>query len=314
MKPLLLTLALISFFLSSAQINYPNSTKPLFKKEITKKQSVYKEVYEIVKKKDSFAAKKIMQVIEKTEVEIPESRIEIEGLGNFTNSQNGSQLSPSANVFALLRPLPSNGNLKFYLGFNLGSEIDSSKIDSIKLAGLFLPDRGKSGYLARAEFNILSIFNSGYSEEGDEGGKPKYKFVTEINPFIEYNYHKINIKEAAEDSSRIQTSTWIIGLNFAHIIQVKENSIGLQFTPFWKQVTVTDGTVGLYREIFRPALKGANSPQTVNFLGLSIGLQVNRFLFSFVFEDLKTKSLANTPLFGGVYTLRASVTGEFLKL
>lgn len=238
----------------------------------------------------------------------PPNRVEISGLGSVANSQNGEGLSPSANILTKLLPIPKNPNYKFYLGFNLGVDLDSTKIDSLKLGNLFLPDRGKAGYSFRAEYNILGELKKGFYKNAN------YIFNTELNPFIEYNYNKINIEAAKEDSSRIQTSTWLIGLNFVHTLIRNDNEISFQASAFHKRVIITDGTLTTYRKIFDPIILNSSSPQRVNFLGMILGLQINRFQFSFVLEDLKSKKLENTPIYGGVYTVRATIIGDFLKL
>ncbi|MEO6722832.1 MAG: hypothetical protein ABIN67_20865 [Ferruginibacter sp.] len=236
-------------------------------------------------------------------------RIEIQGLGNIAGSQNGSSLSPSASVNAKILFL-KNKNAKFYLGYNLGQEIDSTKLDSIKLANLFLPDRSKSGFSGRIEYNILSIFKccQGSESEGD------YNFDTELSPFIEYNYNKINIKGTVEDSSKIQTSSWIYGFNFSRAINTNDNTFGVQISPYIKTVKVTAGTSSTYSSIFTPTLKGIKPPEKLSFAGITIGLQINRFLFSFDYQSLLTKTVEKTPLHGGVFTLRATVTGDLIKL
>lgn len=326
MKRILLIIILLQLFhpLVKAQIIFPQTTKIATKKNSKKIDLLLKDSsFNELRKKDPTLAEKLKKFLSRLKsisYDEPEHRIEIDGLGNFSSTQNGGSIDPSANIYAKIIPVPNDPNFKFFLGYNLGAEIDSSKIDSIKLGSLFLPSKGRSGYLARIEYDILPLLRkiSPKIPDEDEDAKKeeqkKYKYITELNPFIEYNYHKINIKDAIEDSSRIQTSTWIVGINFNHSMIKDKNIIGLQITPFYKWATVTDGTLGTYRTIFRNTLKGEDSPQTVKFLGLNLGLQINRFLFSFIFEDLKTKSLKSTPLHGGVYTLKATVIGDFLKL
>ena len=59
-----------------------------------------------------------------TEASMP--RVEIQGLGNISSSQNTTGLNPSANVFIKLLPIASDskGQARFFLGFNIGSELD----------------------------------------------------------------------------------------------------------------------------------------------------------------------------------------------
>ncbi len=317
MRKLITAIAFVLiYFSSTAQIIYPRLETKSFQKPKSKiKLGTAKDTVLIALKKQHPELYKIIEkkIKDSTTNKYNNYRVAIEGLGNISSTQNGQGLNPSANVFIQMLPIRNDPKFKFYVGFNLGSELDSAKADSIKLASLFLPDRGKSGYIFRLEYNFMplikNLFNIIEHEATDD-----YVFNTELNPFIEYNFHKINIKGAIEDSSSIESSTWILGLNFSHEIKIKkDNKVGLIVQPFWKFLTITDGTVNVYRNLFSKTLNG-ESPQNVSFFGLSLGVQINRFQFSFVFEDLKTQSLTNTPLWGGVYTLRATVIGELIRL
>ena len=248
-----------------------------------------------------------------------ESRIQINGLGNIAASQNGSALNPSANIYAKFLPFRHNPFGQFYLGYNLGSNLDSTNIDSLRLGNLFLPDRNKSAYIVRFEQNVLPYLRILFGKDSsntwentpDSDG---YIIRTQISPFVEYNFNRINFRGSKEDSSKIQSNTWMFGINIVRTIEKNNNTVAIQVSPYIKTVAVTDNTYSLYSKIFSPGLGGTSPPRHVNFLGLILGLQINRFQFSFVIDDTRNKELKGTALYGGVYTLRATVIGDFIKL
>lgn len=311
---------IITYGMANSQIMIPRiDTKPIIKS--TKDKSLELILDSILKANrieiSATNENKLKELASKyskhiSNFERPSYVAEIDGLGNISNSQNGQGLSPSANIFVGIKPIPDHPVFKIYAGFNLGSNLDSTNLDSIKLGKLFLPDRGQYGFLGRIEYDMLSLIKTKIKSKGSVEKENGYQFSTQLNLFIEYNFNKINIKQAVEDSSSIQTSTWIKGINFSWISEKENNSIGLQVAGFHKTVVLTDGTLGVYRNIFDKTLK-KQSPSKVNFLGLSVGLQINRFLFSFIIEDLQGNYLKESPLWGGVYTLKATVAGDFWK-
>ena len=242
-------------------------------------------------------------------------RAQIAGLGNFAASQSGSQISPSANIFATVLPYNSP-NLKLNFLFNIGVNTDSSNIDSVKLGTIFFPDKSRVGFGLRVSYDLFPLIKNRFKSEDisfdtDNDG---YIIRDNLEPYVEYNYSKINFRNTNADSSNLQTSTLLVGLAYTHSWEKGDNTIGFIITPYFRSVKVTDGTYTLYKKMFDPVVKDQNSPQSVKFLGINTSLQVNRFLFSFIYESLKTKALSNTPLDGGVFTVKATVSGDFIKL
>lgn len=243
------------------------------------------------------------------------ARAQISGLGNISASQQGEAISPSASIYATLYPYKSP-NLKFNFLFNLGVNGDSSNIDSLKLGSLFFPDKTKTGFGFRISYDFFSLIKNKFKNDKvyihlDEAG---YQMNDHLEPYIEYNYSKFNFRNSNADSSNLQTGTLLIGLSYTHTWEKDDNIIGFIITPYYRTVKVTDGTYGLYKKIFDPTVTADKNRQQVNFLGINTSLQINRFLFSFIYESLKTKSLKDTPLSGGVFTIKATVTGDLIKL
>jgi hypothetical protein len=105
----------------------------------------------------------------------------------------------------------------------------------------------------------------------------------------------------------------MFGINLFRSFEKNDNTVAIQFSPYHKSIIVTENTYGLYSKIFSSTMGGA-LPRRVSFWGLILGLQVNRFQFSFVIDNIKKETLKGTALYGSAYTLRATVVGDFIKL
>lgn len=233
----------------------------------------------------------------------------IYGLGNISNSQSGSSITPSANIFADIFPLNKKEDLKISLGYNLGVNVDSTKLDSVQLSGLFFPDQSKSGFISRVGYNLIPLLCPKIDSIG--GTDSGYQVKSMLEPYLCYNYYKMNIQGKVSDSSKIQTATWMFGLNMSRQFSKGDNDFTISVSPYYKLTTITNGTFGLYKTIFQKSIDPAISPRTLRFLGVNSSLQLNKLLFSFIYEELLNKELKNTPIWGGYFTLRATVTGDF---
>jgi hypothetical protein len=235
----------------------------------------------------------------------------IYGLGNISNSRSGSGITPSANIFADIFPLNKKEDLKISLGYNLGVNVDSTKIDSAQLSGLFFPDQSKSGFISRVGYNLIPLLCHQIDSIG--GTDSGYQVKSMLEPYISYNYYKMNIQGKVSDSSKIETSTWLFGLNMSRQFSKGDNDFTISVSPYYKLTTITNGTFGLYKTIFQKSIDPAISPRTLRFLGVNSSLQLNKLLFSFIYEGLLNKELKNTAIWGGYFTLRATVTGDFFR-
>lgn len=318
----------------NAQVNLPIQKSANFK--LNQKSELIKErfdnlerdetmhmvdAHEIKDKKDSINKLRI-EAMNTLKLEAEEKaafpyRAQIAGLGNFVASQSGDQISPSANIFATLLPFNSPF-FKLNFLYNIGVNADSSNIDSVKLGTIFFPDRSRTGFGFRVSYDFFPLLRSSIRKEDMkfdvEPDRDGYIKRDNLEPFIEYSYNKINFRKTHADSSNLQTSTIMLGLAYTRSWEKADNTIGFIITPYFRSVKVTDGTYSLYKKMFAPTIKTDNNPQTVSFIGINTSLQINRFLFSFIYESLQTKALSNTPLDGGVFTVKATVTGEFIRL
>ena len=234
-------------------------------------------------------------------------RMTLYGLGNISSTLSGDGIKPSANILADI--LPFDRKLKLTLAYNLATELDSTRIDSIQLSNLFMLDNSRSGFFARVGYNLLKSDNDIRIDR--PGG---YTIFNSIEPFIEYDYFKLNIKSAHKDSSKIQTSSLVMGCNFSRFFKKEENFYGIAISPFFKITGISDATVGLYRSLFKNTIEPQKNPNTFYFWGVNTSMQINRFVFTFIYNRLLNESLRNTPIWGGQFTLRATVSGDFFKL
>ena len=252
-------------------------------------------------------------------LDIPYFRIS--GIGSASSSNSG-KLDPSFNPSGDFTFSQKKLWRAFFL-VNVGADIDSSKIDSLQLASFFFPDKSKSGFSLGFYFDLFKIKKIGELLKAtsnslkvfkwtDDKKNPEKYFFMEFEPGIEYSYLRKNIRNNDAPDFRVQTSNWIAGLKFSANMVLPEINFGIQIFPYYKWVTVTDGTYENFNKYFNKYNNNMDIPQTNRFFGLNISLNFKQFIIGFNFEDYKGNAITTTDVFGGVYTIKASVSADIL--
>lgn len=156
------------------------------------------------------------------------------------------------------------------------------------------------------------------------GGKQGQTYFR-ITPSLDYAYSGWRLKSAVigadtvnPDTSfvidRIQTSQWFFGFKMWYTVIRDDNTFGIQLYPFVRTQIVSDATYPEFSEIFRgAAANGTEVPQHLDFWGVTLGLQLNKFRVSFTYHDLlNAKSITDRNVTGGVFLISVSTIANFI--
>ena len=244
--------------------------------------------------------------------------VKFSGLGSISNTIEKTEVDPSANI-GVQSAFGFHRRGSLYITYNLGSQIDSTTIDSLKLSSLFFPDKSKNGFTLGLSYNILkeSFMNflrlHTIEDIGLIESDPKKYYYFSLEPFIEYSYLKKNIKDKALLTPRIETSTWLLGLRFGGFATIGSNSFGGQINTYYKAVNLTDATYETYNTIFKSQNNNKDLPHGNSLLGVNFNVQINKIILGFTYEELLTKRVTNTDIYGGVFILKATVGADFFE-
>lgn len=244
--------------------------------------------------------------------------VTIAGLGNISKAGDKLNPDPTANI-RLDVSLSKRHQWSFYTAYNIGGGIDSSNRDSTALSSIFFPDRSKGGF--GCGFNIdlfrLKAIAKGHkiwtAENVNKWSDSKDYNYYSLSLYAEYLWSDKVLKDKTIDSSHIRTGTWILGLRGGPVISIDGNSIAVAGNMYMKGVFLTDGTYDNFNRYYGDSVANISMPHHGLFLGLGLGVQINKVLFSFAYEYLLGKSIPDRTVWGGIGILKATVDADVLK-
>jgi len=246
--------------------------------------------------------------------------IRIGGLGSLSNAANGLDIDPSANINMEFSIPGKKGsglyrNIRMYLSYNIGSSQDSSKIDSIKLSSFFFPDKSRNGFAAGLTCDIARLIPGIKKYSMQHAGvledNKKYSFYT-LEPYVEYAYLVRNVKDLQGEVPRIESNTWLLGMRASLQYLIDDNNFAVLFNGYRKWISFSDATYPTYNVIFQKTNGGQVMPKHNALWGVNVGLQLNKAILGFTYENLTTKGIVNTDIAGGTFILKATISADFL--
>lgn len=266
------------------------------------------------KKTDSAADKTTSKLIENLPL------IRIGGLGSISNTSSRVDLDPAASINMEFRLPGKEGsalyrNFRMYLSYNIGNSQDSSAIDSIKLGSFFFPDKSKNGFAAGLTCDVArfipGIKKYSIQEAGILEDDKKYTFYT-LEPYFEYAYLVRNVKDMQGEVPRIESNTWLLGVKASLQYLVDDNNFAILINGYKKWLTFSDATYPTYNAVFQKANGDQAMPKDNSLWGINIGLQLNKAILGFTYENLTTKGIVNKDIAGGAFILKATISADFL--
>lgn len=284
--------------------------------------------------KFSFDATKSLGLSE----QIPNLRIS--GIGSLSQITDSADNGASANILAefnlldfKVNQVPMKNMLRLYLNFNVNAELNTTDRDSLRLSDIYFPDRSSVGFGAGVSTDLwryIAAWNSGtYSVDKvhrlDNNDKHDY---FRMEPVIEYSYSRWNLRsqyilnlgdsllppDTVLSIDRIQTSQWNVGVRCWYTMSSGDNVFGFLLYPHVRWQTVTDATLPVYIDLFRSKSATDVTPQSLSFMGMTIGLQINKVQFTFTYNELAQQVLINDrDVSGGVFLIKVTVVSDFLQ-
>ena len=249
------------------------------------------------------------------------------GVGNLlTNSDGGFNQSGSiSGEFNL----GTNKQWMVMMGFNLGNKLDSTYRDSTGLKDIFYPDRSRIGFHGLISWDVLRSKNV-FKLKKD--GKTLWNLPNTMNlnnvnvnetnkiaywqvlPTFELSYQNRNFVDIDSlPTNKIENLTALAGCRLWYKIHVDKNIFGFTGYFYWKQQTISEGTLSTYRALYDKENNGQSLTPQATFLGASLGLLINDALITFTYENLQTKEILAPGVSGGVFLVKFSLGAKFME-